>query len=250
MSARGRLFVVGLGPGERAVMTGQALDALREAEVVIGYDGYFTWIADLVAGKQCLALPLTQETERAQLAVEHLRSGQVVCVISSGDPGVYGMASLVLERLGEESADDVAVVPGVSAVNAAAALLGAPLGHDFAVVSLSDLLTPWELIERRLRATAEADFVLALLNPKSQRRDWQYRRAQEILASCRSPDTPVGIVRNAYRPGQTVERTTLANMAEVFVDMLTTVIVGNAQTRRLRELLVTPRGYRLLQREG
>ena len=250
MSARGRLFVVGLGPGERAAMTGQALDALRQTEVIIGYDGYFTWIADLIAGKECLALPLTQEAERARLAVEHLRSGRVVCVISSGDPGVYGMASLVLEQLGEQDHANIAIVPGVSAVNAAAALLGAPLGHDFAVVSLSDLLTPWELIERRLRATAEADFVLALLNPKSQRRDWQYRRAQEILASCRSPDTPVGIVRNAYRPGQTIARTTLANMAEAFVDMFTTVIVGNSRTRRLGEFVVTPRGYLVLQREG
>lgn len=250
MSARGRLFVVGLGPGERAAMTGQALGALRQAEVIIGYDGYFTWIADLTADKECLALPLTQEAERARLAVEHLRRGRVVCVISSGDPGVYGMASLVLEHLGGESADDIAIVPGVSAVNAAAALLGAPLGHDFAVVSLSDLLTPWELIERRLRAAAEADFVLAILNPKSHRRDWQFRRAQELLTSCRSPDTPVGIVRNAYRPEQTIERTTLANMAEAFVDMFTTIVIGNSQTKRLGECLVTPRGYRLTQREG
>jgi precorrin-3B C17-methyltransferase len=241
---------VGLGPGERAAMTGQALDALRQAEVVIGYDGYFTWIADLIAGKECLALPLTQEAERARLAVECLRSGRVVCVISSGDPGVYGMASLVLEYLDEVDHENIAIVPGVSAVNAAAALLGAPLGHDFAVVSLSDLLTPWELIERRLRAAAEADFVLALLNPKSQRRNWQYRRAQEILATSRSPDTPVGIVRNAYRPGQTIARTTLANMGEALIDMFTTVIVGNSQTHRLREYLVTPRGYRLPRSEG
>jgi precorrin-3B C17-methyltransferase len=231
-------------------MTGQALEALRQAEVVIGYNGYFTWIADVVAGKECLALPLTQEAERARLAVEHSRGGRVVCVISSGDPGVYGMASLVLEHLGADGADDVAIVPGVSAVNAVAALLGAPLGHDFAVISLSDLLTPWELIERRVRAAAEADFVLALLNPKSQRRHWQCRRAQEILAVCRPPHTPVGIVRNAYRPGQTIERTTLANMAEAFVDMFTTMIIGNSQTRRLGQFVVTPRGYRLPQREG
>jgi precorrin-3B C17-methyltransferase len=245
VTGRGRLFVVGLGPGDRAVMTAQALEALRQAEVVVGYDGYFTGLADLVAGKECLALPLTQEAERARLAVERLRQGRVVCVISSGDPGVYGMASLVLQHLGNEGDDDVTVVPGVSAVNAAAALLGAPLGHDFAVVSLSDLLTPWETIERRLRAAGEADFVLAILNPKSQRRDWQYRRAQEILASFRDPQTPVGIVRNAYRPGQSVERTTVAHMAEVVVDMFTTVIVGNSQTRQFGNAIVTPRGYAL-----
>ncbi len=245
MSGQGRLFVVGLGPGDRSAMTGQALEALRQAEVVIGYDGYFTWVRDLVAGKECLALPLTQETERARLAVDRLREGRIVCVISSGDPGVYGMASLVLECLGNEGQEEVVVVPGVSAVNAAAALLGAPLGHDFAVVSLSDLLTPWELIERRLRAAAEADFVLALLNPKSRRRDWQYRRAQEILLSSRSPETCVGVVRNAYRPGQAVEMTTLAGMTAAVVDMFTTVIVGSSQTRRFGNAIVTPRGYAL-----
>jgi precorrin-3B C17-methyltransferase len=240
----GRLFVVGLGPGERSAMTGQALEALRQAEVVVGYSGYFPPIADLVAGKECLALPLTQEAERARLAVERLRAGRVVCVISSGDPGVYGMASLVLQCLPEEEQEKVAVVPGVSAVNAAAALLGAPLGHDFAVVSLSDLLTPWEAIERRLRAAAEADFVLALLNPRSRRRDWQYRRAQAVLAEHR-PEAPVGVVRNAYRPGQSIERTTVARMAEAEVDMFTTVIVGCSQTQRRGNALVTPRGYAL-----
>lgn len=250
MSKRARLLVVGLGPGDRAAMTGQALEALRQAEVVVGYDGYFTGLDDLVAGKECVALPLTQEAERARVAVERLRQGQTVCVISSGDPGIYGMASLVLQCLGEDVQEDVAIVPGVSAVNAAAALLGAPLGHDFAVVSLSDLLTPWELIERRLRAAAEADFVLALLNPKSQRRHWQYRRAQEILAGHRPPQTPVGIVRNAYRPGQAVERTTVARMAEAVVDMFTTVIVGSSQTLPMGNAIVTPRGYALPAREG
>jgi precorrin-3B C17-methyltransferase len=243
VSSRWRLFVVGIGPGDRAVMTGQALAALEQAEVIVGYSGYFQAIGDLTQGKECLALPLTQETERARLAVERLRRGQIVCIVSSGDPGVYGMASLVLEQLGDRGQADVAIVPGVSAVNAAAALLGAPLGHDFAVVSLSDLLTPWETIERRLEAAAQADFVLALLNPKSQRRDWQYERAQEILAQYRRPQTPVGIVRNAYRPEQSVQRTTLGEMERVAVDMFTTVIVGNSQTRLLGQTMVTPRGY-------
>ncbi len=246
MSQQRQLLVVGLGPGAREVLTPQALAAIRRAEVVIGYDGYFRGIGDLVEGKECLALPLTQETERARLAVERLRAGQTVCVISSGDPGVYAMASLVLEcaaAVDETLLDDIVIVPGVSAVNAAAALLGAPLGHDFAVVSLSDLLTPWKVIERRLRAAAEADFVLVLLNPKSQRRDWQYGRAAEILAQHRPADTPVGVVRNACRTGQGVEVTTVRHMAAAVVDMFTTVIVGNSQTRRFGPVLVTPRGY-------
>jgi precorrin-3B C17-methyltransferase len=184
--------------------------------------------------------------DRARLAIERMRAGQTVCVISSGDPGIYAMAGLVLECAGNEDQtllDRIAVVPGVSAVNAAAALLGAPLGHDFAVISLSDLLTPWDAIERRLRAAAEADFIVALLNPKSQRRGTQYGRAADILASHRPAETPVGIVRNAYRPGQTVAITTVARMAEAMVDMFTTVIVGNSQTRRFGDVLVAPRGY-------
>ncbi len=246
MTERGRLFVVGLGPGAREAMTGQALEAIRQAEVVIGYDGYFAGVTDLVGDKERMALPLTEERERARLAVERLRAGRAVCVISSGDPGVYAMAGLVLEcaaAADDGLAERVVIVPGVSAVNAAAALLGAPLGHDFAVVSLSDLLTPWDAIERRLRAAAEADFVLALLNPQSRRRDWQYRRAGEILAAHRPPATPVGVVRNAFRPGQAVAVTTVADMAEAAVDMFTTVIVGSSQTRRLGSVVVTPRGY-------
>ncbi len=247
MSRKGRLFVVGLGPGARDLLTPQARAALDRADVVIGYDGYFAGIADLVAGKECHALPLTRETERARLAVEQLQAGRVVCVISGGDPGIYAMAGLVLEQAAAVAdgrlLGAVEIVPGVSAVNAAAALLGAPLGHDFAVVSLSDLLTPWGLIERRLRAAAEADFILAILNPKSRRRDWQYRRAAEILAAHRPGETPVGVVRNAYRAGQSVEVTTVARMADADVDMFTTIIAGNSQTRRFGNLVVTPRGY-------
>lgn len=247
MTPRGSLWVVGLGPGEAGLMTGQARDALRQADVVIGYEGYFAWVTDLVHSKECLALPLTQELARAHLAVDRALAGQAVCVISSGDAGIYGMASLVLEVIAQRQADplldEVLVVPGVSAVNACAALLGAPLGHDFAVVSLSDLLTPWALIEKRLTAVAEADFVLVLVNPRSARRHWQYARAQELIAARRAPETPVGVVRNAYRPDQAVAVTTVAGMAQARVDMLTTVIVGNSQTRCFQSRLVTPRGY-------
>lgn len=247
MKQSGSLCVVGLGPGEPGLLTGQAQMALRQAAVVIGYEGYFAWVADVLRDQECIALPLTHELARAQLAVERALAGQAVCVISSGDAGIYGMASLVLEVIEQRQAEalltHVLVVPGVSAVNACASLLGAPLGHDFAVLSLSDLLTPWTLIEKRLTAAAEADFVMVLVNPKSARRDWQYTRAQEIIAACRAPQTPVGVVRNAYRPGQSVVLTTVAGMVQAQVDMLTTVIVGNSQTRCFQSHLVTPRGY-------
>jgi precorrin-3B C17-methyltransferase len=249
MSASGSLSVIGLGPGAPALLTAQARAALQQASVVIGYTGYFACIQDLVQGKECLALPLRQEIERARLAVEHARRGQAVCVISSGDAGIYGMASVLLEVAAQQAPaaclPEVVVLPGVSAVNACAALLGAPIGHDFAVISLSDLLTPWTVIEKRLLAAAGADFVTVLLNPRSARRQWQYGRAQAIFAQHRDPGTPVGVVRNAYRPEQSVHITTVAGMLAAPVDMLTTVIVGNSQTQCWQSRLITPRGYRV-----
>jgi len=247
VSQTGSLCVVGLGPGTSALLTGQAQAALQGADVIIGYDGYFQWVADLVCNKECIALPLTQEVARAQLAVERALAGQAVSVISSGDAGIYGMASLVLEMLERRHANtglpDVVVIPGVSAVNACAALLGAPIAHDFAVLSLSDLLTPWAVIAQRLTAAAEADFVVVLLNPKSARRQWQFARACALLGQHRVPETPVGLVRNAYRPDQSVRLTTVSGLAHADVDMLTTVIVGNSQTRCFHSRLITPRGY-------
>ena len=247
MNTTGSLSVIGLGPGDPATLTGQARVALQQARVVIGYSGYFAWVQDLVQDKECIALPLQQEMARAHLAVERARQGDAVCVISSGDAGIYGMASLVLEVAAQSAPPtllpEVVVVPGVSAITACAALLGAPLGHDFAVISLSDLLTPWEMIEKRLMAAAAADFVTVLLNPKSARRQWQYGRAQAILAQQRPPETPVGVVRNAYRPQQSVHLTTVSAMLKAQVDMLTTVIVGNSQTRDWQSRMVTPRGY-------
>jgi precorrin-3B C17-methyltransferase len=215
--------------------------------VIIGYDGYFQWVADLVCNKECIALPLTQEVARARLAVERALAGQAVSVISSGDAGIYGMASLVLEMLERQhertALPDVVVIPGVSAVNACAALLGAPIAHDFAVLSLSDLLTPWAVIEKRLAAAAEADFVMVLLNPKSARRQWQFARACALIGQHRAPAAPVGLVRNAYRPEQSVVLTTLSGLAQAQVDMLTTVFIGNSQTRCFQSRLITPRGY-------
>ncbi len=247
MSATGSLSIIGLGPGDPGMLTEQAKVALRQAQVVVGYTSYFSSVQEIVQDKECIALPLTQETQRALAAVDRALQGDAVSVISSGDAGIYGMASLVLEVLEQQTANrpcpEVVVVPGISAVNACASLLGAPIGHDFAVISLSDLLTPWELIEKRLQAVAAADFITVLLNPKSARRHWQYGHAQEILARHRVPETPVGLVRNAYRPDQSVTITTIARMIETEVNMLTTVIVGNSQTRCWQSRLVTPRGY-------
>lgn len=247
MSKQGGLWIVGLGPGDRSLMTAQAAEAIARSEVIIGYRGFFSGVRELVAGKTCIELALGEEVQRAKLAVEQARQGRAVCVISSGDAGIYGMASVVLEAIEQADAPafEVAVVPGVSALNASAALLGAPLGHDFAVISLSDLLTPWTAIEKKLLAASQADFVLALLNPRSERRDWQLARAREIISPHRAPNTPVGIVRNAFRDEQIVTLTTLNEMLTVPVDMFTTVIIGNSQTRRFGRFMLTPRGYAL-----
>jgi precorrin-3B C17-methyltransferase len=241
------IYIVGIGPGSPDLLTPQALAALARCQLVIGYDGYFHGLQNILAGKKCLRFLLGQEMKRAARAVEEAAHGHTVGVISSGDPGIYGMAGLVLEIAGDRPAaerPEVVVVPGVSAVNAAAALLGAPLGHDFAVISLSDLLTPWEVIEKRLACAAQADFVLALLNPRSRQRTHPFDRACTVLARYRAAETPVGLVRNAFRPEQSVALTTLAELQPASVDMFTTVFVGNSQTRRLHHHLVTPRGYR------
>lgn len=245
--SRGQLSIVGIGPGGRDLLTPQALAALREADVVLGYAGYFAWVQDLLAGKERIALPIGAEQERARLAIERTISGCRVALISSGDPGIYAMASVVIERLEAMEARSrprLVVVPGVSALNAAAALLGAPLGHDFAVISLSDLLTPWHVIEKRLEAAAAADFVLALFNPRSQERDWQLDRARSILLRHRLNTTPVGIVRNAFRPDESILRTHLAEMDPLAVDMFSLVIVGSTTSRFVDDWLLTPRGYK------
>ena len=220
----------------------------RRADVVIGYSGYFAWVEDLTRGKECLALPLTQEVERARLAVDRRPQGRHVAVISSGDAGIYGMASLVLETVAEVPENmrpEVVVVPGISAVNACASLLGAPLGHDFAVISLSDLLTPWDKIERRLTAAAEADFVIALLNPRSERRTWQLPKAVEIISRI-ARQRDAGRHRRqrlSARPNRATHQPG-GDGPIATVDMLSTVIIGNSQTRRFDRAIVTPRGYR------
>jgi precorrin-3B C17-methyltransferase len=218
--------------------------ALAAADVVVGYKPYLELVTDLVTGKRTVASGMRQETARAEAAVAEATTGFRVAVISTGDAGVYGMAGLVLELLPEGSPVTVEVVPGVTAASAAAACLGAPLMNDFAVVSLSDLLTPLETIERRLRAAADGDFVIALYNPRSTKRDEPLRRALAILREQRAPATPIGLVRNALREGQEARVTTLGELREEDVDMLTILIVGNSTTLVRDGRMVTPRGYR------
>lgn len=239
------MWVVGIGPGDGDQITPRARAALLAAEVIIGYDTYLGLLSDeILAGKEVFRSGMHKEVERCRLAVELARSGKKVAVVSSGDPGVYGMSGPVLEVLGEAELD-VEIVPGVTAATAAAAFLGAPLNNDFAVVSLSDLLTPWPVIERRLAAAAAGDYVTVLYNPKSKKRREQFAKAVEIFLRHRKGETPAGIVRNAGRPGEEVIVTTLRELPEQPVDMLTTVIIGNSQTFTVNGRLVTPRGYRL-----
>ncbi len=240
---RGRLAVVGLGPGARDLLTPRAEAELRRASVLVGLDQYVDQIRDLLRpGTRVLESGLGAEEERARTAVAEARAGRAVALIGSGDAGVYAMASPALA----EASDDIDVVgvPGVTAALAAGAILGAPLGHDHVSISLSDLHTPWEVIERRVRAAAEADLVVTFYNPRSRGRDWQLPKALAILAAHRAPETPVGVVRNASRADESSRLTTLAALDPATVDMMTVVTVGNTATREIAGRMVTPRGYR------
>ncbi len=240
---RGRLAVIGLGPGARDLVTPRAIAELRRASVVVGLDRYIDQIKDVLRpGTRVLSSELGQEEERAMTAVLQARGGHAVALVGSGDAGVYAMGSPALAVAGADI--DVVGVPGITAGLAAASLLGAPLGHDHALISLSDLHTPWDVIERRVRAAAEGDFVVIFYNPRSADRDWQLGAALAILAEHRPPTTPAGIVRNAYRPGQQVMLTTLAEFDPAMVDMRTVVIVGAASTLNAADRMVTPRGYK------
>ncbi|HXG42205.1 MAG TPA: precorrin-3B C(17)-methyltransferase [Dehalococcoidia bacterium] len=244
---RGRLSVVGIGPGDETLLTPMARRTLEEATAVVGYRGYLEMVSPLLGGKNALPFELGQEVERAWRALDLASQGERVALLSSGDPGIYGMASPALEAwlaLPAPQRPPLEVVPGVPALAACAALLGAPLGHDFAVVSLSDLLTPWEVIVRRLEAAAAADFVLVIYNPRSRGRPWQLGEARRIVLRHRSPDTPVGLVRRAYRQGQAALIATLGTLDEAAVDMETTIIVGSSRTLARDGVMLTPRGYR------
>ncbi|MEZ0321958.1 MAG: precorrin-3B C(17)-methyltransferase [Thermus sp.] len=262
----GELFLVGMGPGDLPDLTLRAREALERAEVVIGYSTYVKLLEEmgLLQGKEVIRKGMTEELDRAEEALERALSGQRVALVSGGDPGVYGMAAPVLELMEEKGlkrvdggvglpgrfglegkAVHLELVPGVTAANAVASLLGSPLAHDTCLLSLSDLLTPWPLIERRLHAAGQGDFVVVLYNPQSKRRHWQLRESAEILLRYRPKETPAALVKSAYRKRQEVTLTTLEGLREAEAGMLTTVVIGNSQSRFYEGTFLTPRGYAL-----
>lgn len=250
--ARGKLFIVGIGPGDVGSRTADVSAALRAVDEAVGYGLYLDLVEDLIAGKPRHATDLGAETARARRALELAAEGKSIALVCSGDAGIYALATLVFELMDREQRPEwrrleITVLPGVSAMQTAAARLGAPLGHDFCAISLSDLLTPWEVIEKRLRAAAAGDFVIAFYNPRSDRRGWQLGKALEILREARPPATPVALARNLGRPGEQVTVSDLASVQPEQVDMLTLVMVGAADSRRLDLVdgarIWTPRGY-------
>ncbi len=238
-----KLYVVGIGPGDPNQMTGEALAALDEADVFCGYSTYLDLVRDLFPGKATYETPMRGEAGRCQWALDAAIAGRTVALLSSGDAGVYGMASLVLELAGESIEPEIEIVPGVTAALSGAAVLGAPLGHDFCCISLSDLLTPWETIERRLTAAAQGDFVTVLYNPASRTRTDHLSRACDVLLQYQEPDVVCGWVRNIGRPHQDSRILTLIELRDEELDMLCTVFVGSSETQLIAERMVTPRGY-------
>lgn len=240
---KNKIYVVGIGPGQYGKMTIEAARVLESCDVIVGYTVYVDLVREHFGGKEFLTTPMTQEIKRCEMAFEEARKGRTVAMVCSGDAGVYGMAGLMLE-IGAGYPDcEVEAVAGVTAALGGAAALGAPLIHDFAVISLSDLLTPWEKIEARLKCASQADFVICLYNPSSMKRRDYLKKACDLMMGYKGADTVCGIVSNIGREGETMEIMTLARLREAQVDMFTTVFVGNSQTVVIDGKMVTPRGY-------
>ena len=239
-----KIYVVGIGPGAYDQMTGRAIRALNESDVIIGYTVYVDLVKEYFAGKEFMTTPMKKEVDRCILAFEEAKKGKTVSMICSGDAGVYGMAGLMYE-VGENYPDvELTIIPGVTAATGGAAVLGAPLIHDFCLISLSDLLTPWEKIEKRLLLASEADFVICLYNPGSHKRADYLEKACDLMLRYKAPETVCGIVSQIGRDGETSRTMTLAELRNTKVDMFTTVFIGNSQTKEIRDHMVTPRGYR------
>ena len=247
----GKLYIVGVGPGHHDHMTLRAKQAIAESDTIVGYETYVNLVSDLIDGKEIHRYAMTQEVERARQCIDLAKSGRIVSLVSSGDPGIYGMAGLIYETLAASGWDPkdglpVEVVPGVSALNSCASIIGSPLMTDFAVLSMSDLLVPWEIITKRVEAAAAGDFVMVIYNPSSKKRIHQLRDTRKIILKHRGPATPVAIIKGAFRESQSVILTSLGDM-ENHADrlgMISTVIVGNSSTYAYHDLMINPRGYK------
>ena len=240
----GKVYVVGIGPGAKDQMTVRAAKVLSECQVIVGYTVYIDLIKEEYPDKICLSTPMRQEVQRCRMALEEAGKEQNVAVVCSGDAGIYGMAGLVYELAADYSGVEIEVVPGITAASGGAAILGAPLMHDFAVISLSDLMTPWEKIEKRLRMAAMADFVIGIYNPSSRKRADYLKKACLCMMEYKKEDTVCGIVKNIGREGECMKILSLKELSETDVDMFTTVFVGNEETRIIGDKMVTPRGYK------
>ena len=253
----GKLFIVGVGPGHHDHMTFRAKEAIAQSDTIVGYETYVNLVKDLIDGKTVYRYAMTQEVERAQQCIDLARSGKIVSLVSSGDPGIYGMAGLIFETLaqagwnpsrgGADGSGDpaVEVIPGVSALNSCASIIGSPLMTDFAVLSMSDLLVPWEVITKRVEAAAQGDFVIVIYNPASKRRIHQLQDTRQILLKYRKPETPVAIIKGAFRESETVVLTDLQSLTDHSdqLGMISTVIIGNSSTYTYKDLMINPRGY-------
>ncbi len=240
-----KIYVVGLGPGEWNQMTQKAMEALEECDVITGYEVYVDLVRERFQNKKLISTPMKREAERCRIAIEEALKGQTVSMICSGDAGVYGMAGLMYEVAQQYEPVEIEVISGITAACSGAAVLGAPLIHDFAVISLSDLLTPWELIEKRIECAAMADFVICFYNPSSHKRKDYLQKACDLVLKYRDEETACGFVRNIGREGEQGTVLSLGELKNTQVDMFTTVFIGNSQTREIGGKLVTPRGYRI-----
>lgn len=247
----GKLYIVGVGPGHHDHMTFRAKEAIAESDTIVGYTTYVNLVEDLIADKDVYRYAMTQEVERAYQCIDLAKSGSIVSLVSSGDPGIYGMAGLIYEILAKsgwnpDAGLPVEIIPGVSALNSCSAIIGSPLMTDFAVLSMSDLLVPWEVITKRVEAAAAGDFVIVIYNPASKKRIHQLHDSRDIILKYRKPDTPVAIIKGAYRDSQTVVLTTLDELPKhsEHLGMISTVIVGNSSTYTYKDLMINPRGYK------
>lgn len=240
-----KLYIIGIGPGAEKHMTVACKQAIADSEVIVGYPVYVDLVKDLYPGKEIFQTPMKKEVDRCQKALDIAAEGRTTCMVCSGDSGVYGMAGLIYELNKPEDGIEIEVIPGITAALSGGAVLGAPLTHDFAVISLSDLLTPWEKIEKRLACAADADFCVAIYNPSSIKRHDYLQKACDIMMQYKSPETVCGFVKNIGREGECFEVMTLAQLRNTQVDMFTTVFIGNSQTKNIDGKMITPRGYRI-----